>query len=253
MQYMQSESIRTALIVLSYNGIETTKLFMQNLDKNTDQNNIFLIMIDNGSSDGSAEYLTEENKNRNNMVYVSSTSNLGVIGGRNYAFNMYKNLPNKPEYLMILDNDQYVQRGWLEHHHSVLQETKSTVVGVEAWLMNSRFYPIRRATRPNDPWTYIGCGGMLMRGEVPERLGLFDDRFNPAYFEDPDYCFRIMDDGGKLAWNYKSRIIHFPHQTLGKNSKKIDIFKNSYTEFCSKWKNRNFRPQHQVLVDSLKK
>ena len=91
-----------------------------------------------------------------------------------------------------------------------------------------------------------------MRGELPERLGMFDERFNPAYFEDPDFCFRIMDDEGRLAWNYKARIVHLPHQTLGKNSKKMEIFKNSYSEFCTKWAKRKFRPQRQDLVEALK-
>lgn len=249
---MGTGDIRTALVVLSHNGIETTKRFMQHLDANTDQDNLLLIMIDNGSDDGSAEYLAEEAEKRANMVYSASVTNMGVIGGRNYGFDLYKNLSDKPEYLMFLDNDQYVQEGWLEQHHSVLKGTRARVVGVEAWLMNSRFYPVQQAKRPNDPWTYVGCGGMLMRGELPERLGMFDERFNPAYFEDPDFCFRIMDDEGRLAWNYKARIVHLPHQTLGKNSKKMEIFKNSYSEFCTKWAKRKFRPQRQDLVEALK-
>lgn len=244
---------KTALVVLSYNGINTTKLFLKNIDDNTDQNNIVLIMIDNGSSDGSAEYLDQEAKNRPNMVFYSSPINLGVIGGRNYGYRIYESLQKKPEYLMFLDNDQYVQPGWLEQHHAVLKDTKATVVGVEAWLMNNKFYPVQQCKRPSDPWTYVGCGGMLMLGEVFNRFGMFDERFNPAYFEDPDFCFKILESEGRLAWNYKAKIIHMPHQTLGKNSKKMEIFRKSYAEFCSKWKNKSFKTQRQDVVDSLKK
>lgn len=245
-------SMRTALVVLSYNGLETNKRFMEHFDSNTNQDDIVLIFIDNGSRDGSAEYLSKEADKRDNMVFVASDANLGVIGGRNYGFDLYKGLEDKPEYLMFLDNDQYVQKGWLEQHHAVLKETEASVVGAEAWLMTRYFRPTAIAKKPNDPWTYIGCGGMLMKGELPERLGLFDSRFNPAYFEDPDFCFRIIQDGGTLAWNYKAKIIHLPHQTLGRNSNKMKIFNNSYAKFKEKWRMKKFPQKRQFLVEALR-
>jgi GT2 family glycosyltransferase len=244
--------MHTALVVLSYNGLETTRRFMEHFDANTNQDDVLLVFVDNGSSDGSAEYLEEQSRKRNNMVYSASDTNLGVIGGRNHGFDIYKTLQNKPEYIMFLDNDQYVQHGWLDQHHAVLKGTNAAVVGVEAWLMNERHYPVRQAKRPNDPWTYVGCGGMLMKGSIPEKLGMFDDRFNPAYFEDPDFNFRVMEDGGRPAWNFKARIVHLPHQTLGKNSKKMEIFKDSYMKFCDKWGKKRFRPRRQDLIEALR-
>lgn len=246
-------SSKTALIVLSHNAIDVTRRFMKCIDDFTNDSDIHLIMIDNGSQDGSEQYLAEEARSRTNMTYESLRSNLGVIGGRNHGFEIYKNMDNRPEYVMFLDNDQYVQDGWLSQHHQVLKETEASVVGVEAWLLNDRFFPIKQAKRPSDVWSYVGCGGMLMKGEIPEKLGMFDTIFNPAYFEDPDFCFRVMDSGGKLAWNFNAHMVHMAHQTLGKNSKRMQIFQASHSKFSKKWKGRRFRPQRQHLVPSLRK
>lgn len=243
---------KTALIMLSYNGIETTKRFIDHLYKNTCEDDIFLIAIDNGSTDGSAEYLKKISEEKDNVIFFASPDNLGVIGGRNHGFEMYKKLENKPKYLMFLDNDQYVQEGWFEQHHAVLRESRASVVGVEAWMMNGRHFPVRMAKKPNDPFTYVGCGGMLMLGSVPEKIGMFDIVYNPAYFEDPDFCFRIIEDGGRLAWNYKARIVHLPHQTLGKNSRKMTYFNDSYKNFSKKWRTKTFRVQRQCLLNSLR-
>lgn len=249
---MSSSEIKTALIVLSYNGLDTTKMFMSHFDANTNQDDVLLIMIDNGSSDGSAEYLSSESQQRSNMIFVANSSNLGIIDGRNYGYAIYSALSDKPEYLMFLDNDQYVQKDWLTQHHAVLKESKAAVVGVEAWLMNNRFYPVQQAKRPSDPWTYVGCGGMLMSGKVPDTLGMFDSKFNPAYFEDPDFCFRIMENEWRIAWNYKAKVVHMAHQTLGKNNKKMEIFRTSYGHFCDKWKHNRVRPQRQEPLPCLR-
>ena len=89
-----------------------------------------------------------------------------------------------------------------------------------------------------DYFTYVGCGGMLMKRKIPEKIGVFDPIFNPAYFEDPDFCFKSHYAGFKIGWNIAAKIVHLPHQTLGKvNQKdKINQFTSSLKKFRNKWK-----------------
>jgi len=240
----------TAIVVLNYNGIDVTKKFFSHLYEHTE--NFHVIIIDNGSDDGSVEYLSDLSSNKDNITLVCNDSNLGVIGGRNQGFNIYQSLADRPSYLSYLDNDQFVQSGWLQHHHDVLEQSNADVVGVEAWLMSNSFLPMRQCKRPTEPWTYVGCGGMLMKGEIPMKIGMFDEQFNPCYFEDPDLCFRVLDAGYKLCWNYKARLIHIPHQTLGKNPKRMELFKRSHEKFRNKWRGKKVRPMRQHSVDALK-
>lgn len=241
---------KTAILVLSYNGIEVTKKFFNHLYKETD--NFLVIMVDNGSTDGSVEYLSDLASQKDNFIFTASDKNLGVINGRNYAYDIYKTLEQRPPYLIFLDNDQFVQTGWLDHHFEVMQQSRAQMVGVEAWLMNGGFSPIRQCKNVSDPWTYIGCGGTLMDAEVPAKIGMFDPQFNPCYFEDPDFCFRAMEAGYKLAWNSKARITHLAHQTLGKRGDRMIHFKNSHRKLCDKWRGKKFRPQRQQFVLALR-
>ncbi len=227
---------RTAIIVLSYNGLDVTKKFLKHLYANTER--FLLIMIDNGSTDGSAEYLKKFAEEKGNVIFHASDENLFIIGGRNYGYEIYENLYDKPDYLMFLDNDQFVQEGWLQQHHDVMEQSKAQIVGVEGWLLNYRMMPVKQCTHPNDPWSYVGCGGMMMERAVPESIGMFDEQFNPFYFEDPDICFRAVDAGFKLAWNYKAKLIHLPHQTLGNHPKKRESFLSSLEKFRNKYKGR---------------
>lgn len=244
--------MQAAIIVLNYNGLDTTKKFIDHIYKNTQ--NFTLIMIDNGSTDGSVEYLESINKKYDNLILHLSKTNLGVINGRNKGYEIYDELKDKPNILGFLDNDQFVSNeNWLDQHISVMNQSQAQIVGAEAWIMNKSYVPMRRCKMRKQPWTYVGCGGMFMLKEVPENIGMFDSRFNPCYFEDPDYCFRSILAGYKLSWNSQNSIIHLPHQTLGKNSNRHQLFKKSHKLFVEKWRSKNFYPTNrQQLVEALK-
>jgi len=225
------------LIVLSYNGLSVTKKFLDLLYSNTNFKDFHLIMIDNGSSDDTPDMLKGMCDKSDNFSLVLNSKNLGVIRGRNLGFFLSNKQANKSKHIMFLDNDQYVQKGWLENHLEVLDKGYD-IVGVEAWQMNKRFMPLKNISDRREHFSYVGCGGMLMKRFVAETVGSFDTIFNPAYFEDPDYNFRCHLKGYNIAWNYKAKIVHFPHQTLGKvaHESKAKQFTNSLIKFRAKWK-----------------
>jgi len=227
------------IIALSHNGLKTTKEFLKLLYENTKEDLFRLILIDNGSTDGTVDFLKEFSRDVKNVIIVSSKTNLGVIDGRNlgYYYSTCTSI-DKSDYIINLDNDQFVSDGWLDQHMSVLNHGYD-IVGVEAWKMNKMFIPTEKIESLNQYFNYVGCGGMLIKREVTKKIGMFDTRFNPSYFEDPDFVFRAYDFGFKIGWNFKSRIIHMPHQTLGKltESEKVKRFTNSWNEFRKKWAN----------------
>lgn len=219
---------------------------MDHLFKNTQS--FSLIFVDNGSTDGTTDYVRAgEAEGKWTGVYLRE--NTGVITGRNIGFKHVT-----ASYFVNLDNDQYVGPGWLESLHAKLSEGYD-VAGCEAWklfppgskgtlvhngvIINGReYYPQVRCTRPTDQFTYIGCGGMLVKTEVVKNIGLFDEQFSPAYFEDPDFAFRAIQNGYRLAWAPTCRINHLAHQTLGtqKSFKQTDQFFKSWGKFKAKWK-----------------
>lgn len=251
------------LIMLSHNGLHATRNFLGHLKNNTDQemlNKIRIIWIDNGSSDGTSRYL--ENKFEElglNSILIVSPNNLGVIGGRNLGLKVVKEIMSKSSYIMFLDNDQYVQQGWLSQHIDVMEEGRYDLVGVEAWKCNHRFLPVtkldanlKRAIHSN--FNYVGCGGTMMKKEVFHEVGYFDEIFNPCYFEDPDLNMRVFNAGFKIGWNIKAKIVHMPHQTLGTLEKpeKTKRFVDSMKKFQSKWNGKKMPILSMPLLEAFK-
>lgn len=236
-------SEKIALVVLSYNGLKVSQKFYEHLSKNTDLDRLQVIWIDNGSTDNTQNWLGDLVDSNSNFTCFLNTKNEGVIGGRNMGFDVF--MKGKTEksgevdeiwacnYLMFLDNDQYVQEGWLDQHLAALGE--NSMVGVESWQMNKTFIPVRRNDKPSDWYNYVGCGGMLIKRSAVMTIGKFDPVFNPSYYEDPDYCFRAAELGLKVGWNYEHRIVHHPHQTLGVSPDRNQRFINSLNAFRKKW------------------
>lgn len=236
---------QTDIVCLVHNQLAITKGFVQHLFENTE--NFNLIFVDNGSTDETPQFLADGEKN-GQWTVVSPHENLGVIGGRNLGAKSVT-----ADYFLNIDNDQYVRCGWLDGLHRIM-ERGYDIVGCEAWhlippksnaalvlgtpVKKSDYYPHRRCTKRGDRYSYIGCGGMLIRKKVYDDIGLFDEQFSPAYFEDPDFCFRAIQAGYKLAWWPDCPIKHLAHQTIGAQQlfNKQAQFLLSWKKFQDKWK-----------------
>lgn len=254
----EKENFILDLVMLSCDGLHTTRDFIRHLVNNTDEgllSKIRIIWIDNGSCDGSPRYL--ENKFTElglNAILVMSPTNLGVIGGRNLGLKIVKEIMSKSDYIMFLDNDQYVQEGWLSHHLEVLNEGGYDLVGVEAWKCNHRFLPITKldtklSRAVSNAFNYVGCGGTLMKKEVFHKVGYFDDIFNPCYFEDPDYCYdketHIMTKRGLIPFpevcindeiltkdKHDNLVYQKPLRIIKKYEENLLHFKNQQVDIC---------------------
>ena len=236
------------LVVLSQNNISTSKKFLTYLYNNTPLGEIHLIWVDNGSDDGTVDFLKKISVIRDDISLLLEDNNLGVIGGRNRGYEFAKNRKQRGEFLMFLDNDQYVQKDWLQQHYDFLHKGGYDLVGIEAWQMNNLFMPVKKINKKDRYYNYVGCGGMLMKNKVPDDIGMFDERFNPAYFEDPDFNIQSYNAGYKIGWNEHAKIVHFPHQTLGAlpSQEKAKRFGNSIRKFREKWKGHSM-PIIQVV------
>lgn len=162
-----------------------------------------LIVVDNGSDHETVEWLCQQGDLQVHLF----PENRGVIVGRNWGASQARF-----EYLVFLDNDQYVRPGWDEELFHWLRGPVA-LVGVEQWHFRSD--GTVRPTWQRDGLTYIGAGGMVIERRVFEELGGFDEAFSPAYGEDPDLCWRAQERGYEFAWCRKTLIDHAGHLTLG--------------------------------------
>jgi hypothetical protein len=113
-----SEKPLVNIVMLNWNGIKFIPKCLDTLYKNTDYQ-FNLIVVDNKSTDASADYLKYAQDCHPNMqVVFNEKINSGYAQGINNGLKYIKNLPNKEPspYVLLLNNDMlFLHKDWLSN------------------------------------------------------------------------------------------------------------------------------------------
>lgn len=180
--------------------------------------NIEVVVVDNHSRDGTAEFVRESYPE---VTLVCAPSNLGCPSGRNFGFQHCRG-----EYIYMLDDD-----GWLEPTAiavSVVRAEADPEIGV----VMSRIHEsengkvVRKRPEALDQSLFVATfsgGCSLFRREALSRAGLFpDDFFRQA--EENDLALRLLENRYFCFLEPASIMYHAP-SPVGRSSKAF-IFYN---------------------------
>jgi hypothetical protein len=217
-----------AILVLNYNGKEhLDDCFRSVLAQTGPQDQLYL--VDNGSTDGSVEYVREHYPAVKQILFEH---NLGFAEAYNCAVRIVEE-----ELVVFLNNDVEVEEGWLSGLKSGLEGSTGQVAacGSKILFYNSRGlvnHAGGKLTRigggidlgfmkPNIQEGYhdrcVGCvsgASMIAPRSVFLSLGGFDPDFF-AYFEDVDYCWRAWLVGFRVVYVPSSIMYHKFSATMG--------------------------------------
>lgn len=183
------------------------------------------IVVDNGSTDGSQDAIQ---KAFPEVECIALVRNEGFTGGNNAGIRQA--LAQGAGYVFILNNDTVVDPQVLEE---LLQACSDPKVGIASpkihfeknsqtmiWYAGAsidweNIYGRHRGVDELDTGQYdtqaetgycTGCA-MLIKKEVFEKIGLFDERFF-AYYEDADFSVRAREAGFTLLYVSKAIVFH---------------------------------------------
>jgi len=194
-----------------------------------------LVLVDNGSQN--RNFLNALLKNQQSVVRIRNKKNEGCIIARNQAMKKARG-----GYLFTLDNDQYISAVSIHR----LLNTEGDIVGVEGWSMDKDALAFDIKENKGE-LAYVGAGGMLVKRKIAEEVKYFNETYSPAWFEDPDFCFKAKRKGFSIVYCKNAKIKHLQHQTINKqtnfDSQKIwkrnhGLFKKIWVDVLNKKKNR---------------
>ncbi|MEK7729197.1 MAG: glycosyltransferase family 2 protein [candidate division KSB1 bacterium] len=188
--------------------------------------NFKIIVVDNGSSDGSQALVRAQ---YSEGILLENEKNLGFGEGNNVG--MRYALEHGAEWVLLLNNDLTVAPDLLTHMMAVaMADATIGILGPKIyyhdqpetiWFAGGRInywagLTAHRGIREMDRGQYdrvedtdylTGCT-MLIRREVLERVGLFDPIYFPAYTEDADLCVRAQRAGYRLLYAPQAKVWH---------------------------------------------
>jgi GT2 family glycosyltransferase/2-polyprenyl-3-methyl-5-hydroxy-6-metoxy-1,4-benzoquinol methylase len=234
-----------SIVMLTWNQLEYTRQCVESVLRHTPQP-VELIFVDNGSTDGTREYL----KTIPNARVVLNDDNLGFAAGNNQGLTLATG-----DYVVLLNNDTVVTDGWLDRligpmlRDATIGFTgpRSNYVAGPQLVPNvpytsleelDSFAAERAASLANGGWpTAFAVGFCLaIRRSVVERIGGLDPRFGSGNFEDNDYCLRAVLAGWK-GWIADDAFVHhFGHRTfIGAGIDYVDSMSKNGRLYAQKW------------------
>jgi GT2 family glycosyltransferase len=219
-------------IVLNYNGRDLTLQTVESL-LGSDYPELELLVIDNGSTDGSEQAVAERFPQVRNLRTVD---NLGISGGLNLGFRY--GLEQGFDYLMPMNNDIEVDESMLTELVRLAEsEPGAGAVGPKCyyffgdrrriWSAGGHLRFREAITRErgmgrldrgqfdrDEPVDYVNGACMLIRRQSMIDTGLWD----PAYqvsVEDADWCVRMKRVGWQCWYAHRARLWHMVSPTTG--------------------------------------
>ncbi len=227
---------RTTVIVVSYNKRPYTELCLHGMLQATPPPHQ-LVVVDNGSSDASLAFLQNDfaeqcRAHEAEYVLIVNPDNLGACTARNQALKVASS-----DYIAFCDNDLAVRsRNWLAILADTLQQRPQVGIVGPKLVFPQPPHDIECAgvgISPNGRIQYRGRGQpkdssqfakattvqcltsacWLMRRKLYEEIGELDEVFNPAQFEDFDYCYRAREAGWEVMYQPAAEMYHFENVT----------------------------------------
>lgn len=211
---------------------------LQSIYANTHSTEFEVIVSDNGSTDGSVEFIR---KDYPLVRVVENGSNLRFAKGNNVGIRV-----SSGEYVLILNPDTVIHDGSLDRliafadkhpeagafgcrvlnsDGSYQESARPFACILGEWILALYLKPLGCLSNRLLPGVYVGWKGdtqrivqwlsgcfILVRGDLLKRIGGFDEQFF-YYYEDMDLCRRLWEAGYSIIFTPEMTITHLGGQS----------------------------------------
>jgi hypothetical protein len=214
-----------SIIIVNYNGRSFLKLCLSAVKENAKPADFEMIVVDNGSKDGSSEFLRE---NFPWVKLIRNKKNFGYAKANNQGIRRARG-----EFVLFLNPDTRIFPGALhllcegikaspsvgavgpallseENRHQVSfgRKVDFTHEVLQKCLLNFYFRRRLKNMRRKFEVGWLSGACLMTRRSVLEETGYFDENYF-LYFEDIDLCQRIQKTGRKLMFLPQAKVLHF--------------------------------------------
>lgn len=255
-------SKKVSIIIPNFNGLKFLKKAINSLEKQT-YTNFELIVVDNGSIDGSKDFLQGIANSHSNYKAIFNKTNLGFAKAVNQGIDL-----SSSEYICLLNNDVEVDSNFiqslircLDYDKNIFSVSSKMIqydnrdliddagddYNILAWTKKIGLG--KPANKFNQPYEiFSSCAGAAMyRKSILNEIGLFDEIFF-AYLEDVDISYRAKIHGYKNIYCPEAMVYHVGS---GSSGSKYNEFKTRLSPRNNIWVVYKNMPWPQILFNIL--
>lgn len=236
------------IVITSFNGKDLLAKQLPVVIKNSpDVNQI--IIVDDASSDGTVEYLSE---NFPKIKCISNISNRGFTKSTNIGVEQ-----SRADFVVLLNNDVYPETDYLRSAVKYFEDPKVFAVTFNeansSWPLVYFEGKIQyiRGKKSEDPFfsAWASGGSCIVRRNLWHALGGYNPVYSPGYWEDIDIGWRAWRMGYKIVWDPNSKVEHKHETTFSKLSPTFVSMIKQRNELLFNWLNIT---DSKLLLDHLR-
>lgn len=233
-----------SIIIPVFNCLELTRACLASLEETIGRRDDFEVIIsDDASTDGTPEWLKSLPAPR--YRFVRHESNRGYAAANNTAVKIAQG-----KSIVLLNNDTVLLPGWLDALYRVLEKApRAGVVGnvqreaetglidhvgvlltLDGYPMHAGKDTVSPPPHEYSPWPAVTAACCIMRRDLFERLGGFDEAFRNSY-EDIDFCLKARAAGFQNYVANRSVIYHHVSSSPGRKDNDMANF----AHFRERW------------------
>lgn len=234
------------ILLVTFNKAEYTYQCLETIKAHADVP-YEVVVVDNASSDRTVEMLGKVK----NIRVIENTENLGFLLACNQGAKLARG-----EFVLFLNNDTQTTPGLLSRLVTTMRDyPQCGAAGGKIILPDGKLqeagclilndgsaYQYGRFNNPSSPeFNYVkevdyASGACLMvRKDLLEKVGCFDETFAPAYYEEVDLCFELRKLGYRVVYQPEAVLIHYEFGS-GSLKKASEMVLANKGKFVEKWK-----------------
>ena len=247
--HIQAVFPKVSIIIVTFNNLGFTKRCIESIYEKTAYPNFEVIVVDNGSTDGTRDYLLQQETTHSNMKVILNDENISFARANNMGIRI-----SKGEYVILLNNDTVVTRGWVSGLVKYFSDPSVGMVGPvtnsignEAKI-NVNYKDLSEMDRFAESYTRehrkfsfeipvlaLYCAALSRK--AIDKVGLLDEQFLIGMFEDDDYAMRLKSAGFKIICAEDVFIHHYGGATLSRlqPDEYQRIFEENKRRYEQKW------------------
>lgn len=187
-----------SIITLTLNNLEYTKKYIESLYRFT--SDFELIVVDNASTDGTVDYLETLRLEKDNVKVIYNEENKGFSKGNNQGIEIAEG-----EYIGFLNNDILLYPNWFDKIKDVFEKENAAFVSPRhikpdfnltnehAYIQYFKNFKYDKLYEKSFDECEFSC--VITKKDVLDKIGVFDEKFSPAFFEDNDMKYRAIMAG----------------------------------------------------------
>lgn len=208
----EQKAVRITALVVSHNRADLLRRCIESLERSQDRDTMEIIVVDNGSADGSPQLESEFPGTR----FIKLPRNFGLTKALNIGMRAAAG-----EFILLLHDDTEVSPETAAGLASVLERESDAGAAIPLLVdENDRPAPqVRSLPNPSnarEPWRPADAGrpieyalgaAIMFRGFYLRALRQIDERYG-QYGSDAELCAQVRRSGKKIALVSSARVVH---------------------------------------------